>query len=76
MSALPVLGAFLLVFALVKALIARRLIRRIRDHRAGTPGAVDPFAGYARPWLLWAGIAWRSAAAALSTAVGLWLLLR
>lgn len=76
MSVLQVLGAFLLAFAVVKFAIARAALRRIRDHRAGKPGAVDPFDGHARPWLLWAWVGWRYAAAALSTVVGLWLLVR
>lgn len=76
MTALQVVGAFLLVFAGVKLAIAWAALRRLHNHRAGVPGAVDPSGGHAKPWLFWAWIGWRLAAAALSFAVGSWLLAR
>lgn len=76
MTALQAVGAFLLAFAALKLGIAWTALRRLKNHRAGVPGAVDPSGGHAKPWLFWAWIGWRLAAAALSCAVGFWLLAR
>jgi hypothetical protein len=56
--------------------IAWAALRRLKAHRAGVPGAVDPSGGHAKPWLFWAWIGWRVAAAALALVSGIWLLAR
>jgi len=75
-TALQAVGLFLLAFAVTKLVIAWVALRRLNAHRAGVPGVVDPSGGLAKPWLFWVWFGWRLAAAALSLAVGIWLLTR
>ena len=76
MTALQAVGLILLAFAITKLAIALAGLRRLKAHRAGVTGAVDPLATYAKPWLFWTWFGWRIAAAALAFAAGIWLLLR
>lgn len=76
MNSLEAVGVILIAFALAKLAIAGAALRRLRAHHAGVPGATDPSAGHAKPWLFWVWFGWRIAAAALALTSGIWLLLR
>ncbi len=76
MTSLQAVGVILLIFAVAKLAIAGAALRRLKAHRAGVPGAVNPMTGHAKPWLFWAWFGWRLAAAALALVAGIWLLLR
>jgi len=76
MTPLQVVGVLFLAFAVTKLVIAGLAYRRLAAFRAGAPGAVDPTAGHAKPWLFWVWFGWRIAAASLAFAAGAWLLMR
>lgn len=64
----------LIVFGLFKLGFAGAAILRRRAFQAGTPGSSDPGAGFRAPWLFWAWVGWRLAAAALALGSAAWLL--
>jgi hypothetical protein len=72
----PAVGVLLIAFAIIKSWFALTAMRRRRAFLAGAPGAVDPAAGMARPWLFMAYCGWRFLAAAVAASFGIWLIVR
>ncbi|MEK7415215.1 MAG: hypothetical protein AAB263_18065 [Planctomycetota bacterium] len=65
---------FLFLFGAFKLWLAIAAITQMRAWRAGVAGVTDPSVAHSKPWLFWAWVSWRLAAAALAIAVAVWLL--
>lgn len=75
-ATLTAVAVMLLAFGGVKLWIAGAAVRRRRVFLAGVPGSTDPSAGHRSPWMFWAWVGWRVAAAALAIGAACWLLAR